>query len=45
MALVIEGNILMFYTSDIVATWVILSSKLDICFPLAYPSAIYKHFP
>ena len=34
----------MFQTSDFVARMDILSSKLDFCFPLAYPSTIYKHF-
>ena len=31
-------------TSDFVARMDILSCKLEVCLPLAYPSTIYKHF-
>ena len=34
----------MFQASDFVAGMDILSIKLDVCLPLAYPSTVYKHF-
>ena len=33
----------LFQTSDFVARMATLSSKLEVCLPLAYPSTIYKH--
>ena len=38
------GSFQLFQASDFVAQMDILSSKLEVCLPLAYTSTIYKHF-